>query len=397
LDPPLPEQTLEREPVHLPAHPVRATTALVVVNVAVFALESYWGGSQWTPTLYRMGANAGRDLLPSEPWRVLSSAFLHIGPLHLLFNMWALWVFGWALERLLGSARLLVLYGLAALGGGLVSALGHGQHLSAGASGAVWGLMLAELVLVLRPRSLFEDLTFTVNKLTVMQPLIINLIYSLQPGIDMLGHLGGGATGALVMGSGLLARARDSAAWRVAATVACIAMALSIGLAFGSGRPWELRSPALETQVVPECGITLAVPRGLALERAKDGVQYGAPRQDPLVVECEMDQLGTAPDATEREAFLTDLARKGQAQTPAPGLRRVEEPAVVPLSGRPAYHHALAAANGVREDTWYVVEGQIGVRLVVTQLPGLPPEWRGVSERIAASLAFTASGGTRRE
>src|SRR6185503_10317274 len=111
-----------------------------------FALQELWGGSESGELLYRMGANLGRLGLTQEPWRLLSSAFLHIGVVHLLANMWALYVFGRVLERVLGPARLLVLYGVAALGGGLLSALVHARSLAAGASGAVWGLMCAEVM-----------------------------------------------------------------------------------------------------------------------------------------------------------------------------------------------------------------------------------------------------------
>ena len=120
--------------------------ALVAVNAAMFGLETLWGGSESFNTLSRMGANSGRVGLYSEPWRILSSAFLHIGPVHLLLNMWALVAFGRNLERALGPRRFLVLYGACAAGGGLVSALTHEEGLAAGASGAVWGLMVAEVV-----------------------------------------------------------------------------------------------------------------------------------------------------------------------------------------------------------------------------------------------------------
>src|SRR5688572_3276966 len=139
------EEPAPRPPVP-PQPPVTATWALVAVNVAIFAGEMAWGGSQNGETLYRMGANLGRTTLTEEPWRIFSSAFLHIGPLHLLFNMWALAVFGAWLERGLGLARFLTLYGLSAAGGGLASALVRQQgDLSAGASGAVWGLMVAQI------------------------------------------------------------------------------------------------------------------------------------------------------------------------------------------------------------------------------------------------------------
>src|SRR5581483_9484546 len=106
-----------------------ATYALIGANVLLFALEMLWGGAGMVRdgvTLAlsaRMGANLGRSALWSEPWRVLSSAFLHANGLHISMNMWALFVFGVSLERFWRPARFLVLYGAAAAAGGIFSAL----------------------------------------------------------------------------------------------------------------------------------------------------------------------------------------------------------------------------------------------------------------------------------
>src|SRR5688572_11121918 len=261
-EPPPPEGT----PLVLPpASALRATWGLVAVNVAAFALETLWGGSEWPPTLFRMGAITGREALAAEPWRVVSSAFLHIGPVHLLLNMWALYVFGHFLEALLGPSRLLVLYAAAAAGGGLASSLAHQQWLAAGASGAVWGLMVAELVLLLRPRVLFEGLVFHVNKSSVLQPLALNVFISLLPGIDLMAHLGGGLTGGLVMLSGVPARDPQGRAWRRVAYLAGTMMAACLAMALARGRPWELRHPVLELEKLPGVPFAVPVPRGFAM------------------------------------------------------------------------------------------------------------------------------------
>src|SRR5262245_56259816 len=233
-----------------------------------------------------MGAITGRAALTDEPWRVLSSAFLHIGPVHLLLNMWALYVFGRFLEALLGPERLLVLYAAAALGGGVASSLAHEESLAAGASGAVWGLMVAEIVLLLRPRVLFEDLVFHVNKWSVMQPLVLNLLISLSPGIDLMAHLGGGVTGGLVMLSGVLSRDPRGRAWRPAARAAGTLMAACITMALARGRPWELRRPVLELESLPGARVAVPVPRGFTMQTVEDSVLFGMLPQDPLVVQC---------------------------------------------------------------------------------------------------------------
>jgi len=222
-----------------PATPV--TWGLVAANVVVFALETAWGGSQSGPTLYRMGAILGRGALLSEPWRIVSSAFLHIGPVHLLLNMWALVAFGRLLERVWGPRRYLVFYALCAASGGLISALVHSRTLAAGASGAVWGLMTGEIAFLVRLRRQ-GDPRVQGSLARIAQPLIINFLYSLTPGIDMSAHLGGGVAGWIL--SGLIKPwSPEGAGWRKAAWGAGLGMAGCVALAIAHGRPWELRSP----------------------------------------------------------------------------------------------------------------------------------------------------------
>jgi membrane associated rhomboid family serine protease len=123
--------------------------------------------------------------------------FLHYGIFHLLLNMYALWVVGGVLEPLLGRARFLTLYLVSGLGGGVatylfVAPVGAGQQgsVSAGASGAVFGLFAAFYIV---QRRLGRDTSL------ITGILVINLVLTfLVPGISIWGHLGGLVTGALV-------------------------------------------------------------------------------------------------------------------------------------------------------------------------------------------------------
>ena len=131
-----------------------------------------------------------------EPWRFVTTAFLHASPMHLAFNMWALWVCGSVLEPVLGRWRFAALYGLSAVGGStaifLLSSPASSSWftLTVGASGAVFGLFAALFVIQRR---------FGRDTSAIVGLLAINLVISvLGSGISWQGHLGGLLTGAAV-------------------------------------------------------------------------------------------------------------------------------------------------------------------------------------------------------
>lgn len=126
-----------------------------------------------------------------QVYRLLTSAFLHYGAMHLLLNMWALYVVGPPLEGLLGRARFSALYLLCALGGSVaVYLLAPLNTATAGASGAIFGLFGATLIIGRRLRT---DVGW------VAAVIVINLAFTFSiPGISWQGHLGGLITGLLV-------------------------------------------------------------------------------------------------------------------------------------------------------------------------------------------------------
>src|SRR4051812_12277626 len=84
-----------------------ATYNLIGANLVMYLLEMLWGGADVAyETTVQMGANLGRGALLIEPWRVLSYAFLHGSPMHIAMNMYALFILGSSLERLLGAGRM---------------------------------------------------------------------------------------------------------------------------------------------------------------------------------------------------------------------------------------------------------------------------------------------------
>jgi membrane associated rhomboid family serine protease len=124
-----------------------------------------------------------------EYYRLVTNMFLHLGPLHLLMNMWALWVLGRTLEAVLGPIRFLVLYLVAGLGGSVAVYLFSPFPGGAGASGAIFGLFSALFIVLKRLRR---------DTSSIIPLLVINLAISFVPGISLAAHLGGLVTGAMV-------------------------------------------------------------------------------------------------------------------------------------------------------------------------------------------------------
>ena len=164
------------------------TKALIALNAGIFVLQLV------TPDLIARGAVSAPDLANGEWWRLVTSGFLHSETrlYHILFNLFALWWFGGALEALLGRARFLVVYGLSLLGGAAGAVLLTPDARTVGASGAVFGILGAGLVLERRGINVFGGMALFVLLVNAALPLIV-------PNISLGGHLGGLVTGILVI------------------------------------------------------------------------------------------------------------------------------------------------------------------------------------------------------
>ena len=177
-----------------------ATIALIVVNVVVFLAEMSQGirvsGGTGGSQIIRDGAVAGPPVADGEWYRLVTAGFIHAGLGHIAFNMIALWWLGSALERYIGAWRMLVIYFSAVLWGSFGAVLLSPHSLTVGASGGVFGLMAAYLVIE-RQRGM-AVLTSGIGMV-----LILNLVITFaMPGISIGGHLGGivgGALAALVL------------------------------------------------------------------------------------------------------------------------------------------------------------------------------------------------------
>jgi rhomboid protease GluP len=130
--------------------------------------------------------------LHGEPWRLVTSAFLHLGIVHLAFNMYVLAAIGPLVERLFGRVRFLAVYLTAAITGSLVSLLVHRNIVAVGASGAIFGLYGALAAFLQRERGVMPRVL--VNRMGKMAFGFIayNLVFGFAvPGIDNAAHVGG--------------------------------------------------------------------------------------------------------------------------------------------------------------------------------------------------------------
>ena len=184
------------------------TTLLLASFIGLFIMQILTGvdaNNPSTEALLNWGANALPYTMQEQPWRLVSSAFLHIGLMHLLFNGFAMYFFGQIAEPMFGSAKFLALFLLAAVGGNLLNnyvtwqdiIAGTGQPgISAGASGGIMGIGAALLIAALFKMS-FNGMMLNLKSLVFIMG--INLVYGFAvPGIDNAGHIGGAITGLVI-------------------------------------------------------------------------------------------------------------------------------------------------------------------------------------------------------
>lgn len=197
-------------PLLYPAGPKwwTATNVLLAVNCLVFLLMVVSGASPFLPDsqdLLRWGADYGPYTLGGQYWRLVTSAFVHIGIFHLLVNMYCLWRLGGAAEKLFRPFVIIAIYLLTGIGASLLSLSWNPMRVSAGASGAIFGIIGVLISVLFFGR--FEIATEQRRRMLgyVVKLALYNLFYGLIGHIDNMAHLGGLVTG-LLMGT-FLARA----------------------------------------------------------------------------------------------------------------------------------------------------------------------------------------------
>ena len=148
--------------------------------------------------LARMGAITPDVLESGQLWRLVTAMFLHIGLLHLLLNLWALFQLGSLFEAMFGSLRFTITYFISGVIASLSSAI-FTDSFSAGASGAIFGI-LGALIVSIKRSPLWRNEAWTRG---LIQQLIgwavLNVIIGFTPGIDNAAHIGGFLAG-LILG-----------------------------------------------------------------------------------------------------------------------------------------------------------------------------------------------------
>ncbi|MCP4502819.1 MAG: rhomboid family intramembrane serine protease [Deltaproteobacteria bacterium] len=311
-----------------------ATYGLAAVLVTIFTVGWVFGGSIDATSdlalLVRMGAQVPSSHPLSEQWwRLLTAPLLHGGPLHLLSNIFVLYVLGRPLEQLLGASRFLVLITTSMLSGSLLS-FTLGDAASVGASGGVWGVLVAFFVLGMRPSSLLPDEVRKGWRRMGILNLALNLCVSFLPFVDKWAHFGGGAVSLLWFGSGFLiwrlkrprvpSTTKSTDAPQAAAKFAkeqvlfsTLAVILTVTFAAGAissivqGRPWQLRTLQLhDVDIGGGCVLSIA---SEDFTKKSESWIAGDPQFDSFTIETRRLPAFVFPEsAVARQFILDDIA-----------------------------------------------------------------------------------------
>lgn len=175
---------------------------LLAINILVFLVMLQSGVDLFQPTtdqLLSWGANAGTRTMDGEAWRILSSAFLHIGLVHLGVNMFVLWKVGPFLERLFGSTTFLIFYLVSAIGGSEASLWWNEFGVSAGASGALFGIFGSLLGYLLAKPPGMSAAIMRQLRFWALNFIVLNIAFVFfLAGVDQAAHGGGALAGFLI-------------------------------------------------------------------------------------------------------------------------------------------------------------------------------------------------------
>lgn len=175
--------------------PIVTYIIIAICILLYIIMEIFGNGSTNNITLLKFGANLDVLVKNGEYYRLFTSIFLHIGIMHLLCNMYSLYIIGREVESLFGKVKYIIIFILSGIFGSILSIAFSHNAISAGASGAIFGLLGALLYFGMHYRTYLGEALVR----SIIPILIINLIIGfLSPGIDMAAHIGGFVGGILV-------------------------------------------------------------------------------------------------------------------------------------------------------------------------------------------------------
>jgi len=181
------------------------TPAIMAANILIFVTMIASGVDFFEPTVQSIldwGANFGPRTENGQWWRLVTCTFVHYGIVHIGFNMWVLWDVGRVVERLVGNVGFAVLYFVSGIAGSIASLTWNPVVVSAGASGAVFGVAGALLGFLALRRDTVPPAVLKQLWKSMIPFLACNIIIGMAiPGIDMAAHIGGFCAGS---GCGLI-------------------------------------------------------------------------------------------------------------------------------------------------------------------------------------------------
>lgn len=186
--------------IFVPTRDFFVTPLLIDLNILLFALMILISGANIllpdADSLIQWGGNLRPYTLDGEWWRLITNCFLHIGILHLLMNVYALLYIGVILEPYLGKGRFITAYLLSGVAASVISLWWHELTLSAGASGAIFGMY--GVFLAMLTTNLIEKTARKTLLLSIGIFVFYNLANGMKEGIDNAAHIGGLVSGLLI-------------------------------------------------------------------------------------------------------------------------------------------------------------------------------------------------------
>jgi rhomboid protease GluP len=375
--------------------PATFTIIFLVANIFVFLLMTLYGGSENPETLRAFGAKFNSLINEGQWWRFVTPVFMHIGPVHLIFNMYGLWMLGPYVERLYGSAKFVVFWvvsGIAGVAASYLTVVRPGMHdgplgsflfrsldgPSAGASGALFGLIGVLFVFGIKFRHELPDGFKRAFGTGMLPTILINLFIGyVFPFIDNAAHLGGlacGAALALVVGYRRPhERAGVAIFWHVLQVAAIVVVVVSF---FKVWRSYDGPSLSFNKQTlqrtVPGTGGSNISAYVEAMNAGQRAFAVGLDSNDVGEIERAIKQVEAVPSVDEKPDALRNelkalLARAQEFAAQAPDQRKTRR-AQAQLKGLLTDYQAWEK----RFDEWVRTEGERYGLKIVEDTPAPP-------------------------